>query len=362
MSRDATFSVGLVVLVLVVGATGAGIGQSLAQTAPPNSYYGAAESSTGTEAPAGTTIVAVANGEVQDSITVEQAGQYGSSEPTGDKLRVSSDIDSAVTFHVGDADGAQATESDPNPEGEVEQLDLTFPAGTFGGPTSTPAPAKTATPTETETETATPTETETDTPTETETDAPTETETDAPTDAETDTPTSTDTPSSESEAETRTEAAGGTATPATGTTVRPTQSGGQSVGTSENGTVVVRTASLNRTSASVGGTVAVVATVANTGNGSQSVTLPLFANGASVQTRTTTVGENETRQVEFQYRVNQTGNVTLRVGPTTAGTVTVGQSGGLVPWGLLRAIGLYVGLPIAVIYAILKALAIYYGY
>jgi hypothetical protein len=346
MSRAATVSVGLLVLVLVVSATGAGIGQSLAQTAPPNSYYGTAESSTGTEAPEGTTIVAVANGEVQDSITVDPAGRYGSSEPTGDKLRVSSDVDSEVTFHVGDADGAQATESDPDPEGEVEQLDLTFPAGTFGGPTSTPAPAETATPTETETETATPTETETDTPTETETDTPT------------------DTPSSEPETEIRTEAAGGTATAAqaTGTATRPTQSGGQSVGTSENGTVVVRTASLNRTNASVGDTVAVVATVANTGNASQSVTLPLFANGASVQTRTTTVGENGTRQVEFQYRVNQTGNVTLRVGPTTAGTVTVGQSGGLVPWGLLRAIGLYVGLPIAVIYAILKALAIYYGY
>lgn len=366
MTRQSRYWIGIVALVIVVSATGAGIGQSLAQTAPPNSYYGTVESSTGTEAPAGTTIVAVANGKVQDSITVDTAGQYGSSEPTGDKLRVSSDIDSEVTFYIDDADGAQASESDPNPETEVEQLNLTFPAGTFGGPTSTPTPTptETATPTATSTPTETATPTATPTPTETATPMPTETSTDTPTETATSTPTSMETPSAESDTETQSETTGGTATasPSTKTTVTTTQSGGQIVGTSGNGTVVVRTASLNRTNANVGDSVTVEATVENTGTSSQSATLSLFANGESVRSQTTTVSENGTRQVTFQYQLNQSGNVTLRVGPTTAGTVTVGQGDGRIPWGILRALGMYVALPVAVIYAILKALAIYYGY
>ncbi|MEF8871365.1 MAG: CARDB domain-containing protein [Haloarculaceae archaeon] len=54
-----------------------------------------------------------------------------------------------------------------------------------------------------------------------------------------------------------------------------------------------------------------------------------------------------------------------RHSPTPAETTTTEDSGGdsgLIPDGLLRAILLYIGVPLAVIYGILKAMAIYLGY
>ncbi|MEF8786948.1 MAG: hypothetical protein V5A45_13515, partial [Haloarculaceae archaeon] len=54
-----------------------------------------------------------------------------------------------------------------------------------------------------------------------------------------------------------------------------------------------------------------------------------------------------------------------RHSPTPAETTTTEDSSGdsgLIPDGLLRAILLYIGVPLAVIYGILKAMAIYLGY
>jgi len=355
-------AVALVVLLAIV--TGASVAPSFAQTAAPNAYYGAAESSTGTPAPEGTTIVAVANGEVQDSIAVDTAGEYGGSEATADKLRVSSDIDSTVTFHVDSVDGPEAAETDPDPEGEVEQLDLTFPGGTFGGATPTPTPTPTATETPTETATATATATETATSTETATDTPTETavETQTATPSQTDAagetaasnPAATAGPSRDA-----TEPTGTKATSTTGTeSATATATGGRSQGDRFR----VTDAGLNRTEAPPGGTVAVNATVRNDGNTTVRRSVALSVDGTPVQERNITLQSGATEQIEFLYRPNQTGEYTLTVGFTTAGTLTVGESGGLVPWGLLKTVALYLGATVAVIYGVLKGLAIYLGY
>jgi hypothetical protein len=80
-------------LAAALGAAGAASGQA----APPNAYYGAAESENGAPAPVGTTIVAVADGEVQDSIEVRERGRYGVDpdvDPAGEKLQVSGAVDS----------------------------------------------------------------------------------------------------------------------------------------------------------------------------------------------------------------------------------------------------------------------------
>ena len=47
---------------------------------------------------------------------------------------------------------------------------------------------------------------------------------------------------------------------------------------------------------------------------------------------------------------------------TENGTATTSQGGGLIPWGLLRTGFLFVILPVALIYGVLKAIAVYYGY
>jgi len=121
---------GIMVAVMVLSAVGAGVafGQVVA---PPSSYHGDAVTEDGTDAPSGTTIVAVVDGTVEDSITVSTVGEYGSPDKK-EFLRIPSSSGS-VTFHVGSPSGPQA---DPpgtvtNIENGVERRDLTFPAGAF---------------------------------------------------------------------------------------------------------------------------------------------------------------------------------------------------------------------------------------
>ena len=361
-ARQLMTLLGAVCILLTVGVLA--VGPSFGQPLPPNSYYGVAETSERV-APQGTTIVAVANGESQDAITVGSGGQYGTM--SGAKLRVSSDIDSEVTFHVGDADGPQARQTDPNPTAEVEELDLTFPDGSFddtspvqtftltplSGSTATPTSGPTATTTGTSTDTAT--ATETDTATETATD--TEAETYTATEAETDTATEKATKSEGATRSTTADGPAGNDRPQPSTPL-PTVSGSPDVS--------VTGATLNRTGAPVGGVVLVNATLRNDGTSSANGTLELYANGTAVSDTDYTIAPGETKQLQFRYRTNETGVVEFSVGPRTAGTVTVGNGGGsgggLIPWGLLRAVVLYLVLPIAVIYGVLKAVAIYYGY
>ncbi|MGQ3329902.1 PKD domain-containing protein, partial [Halorubrum sp. FL23] len=74
--------------------------------------------------------MAVVDGEVEATITVETAGEYGGPESDDDKLRVDSNAGDEVRFHVGSADGPQSESTYPLESGVYEE-DLTFPAGTF---------------------------------------------------------------------------------------------------------------------------------------------------------------------------------------------------------------------------------------
>lgn len=167
-----------VVAIVIIGVTFSGV--AFAQLAPPSSYYGEVTSADGTDAPTGTVIVAVADGSVQDDITVQSAGEYGNPDEN-EYLRVPSDFDT-VTFHIGSADGPQA---DPpgavTPESNVTQKDLTFPNGAFddGGdstppeePTKSLTPEPTTTPDDGSDSTETPTPEPTKTPTDDSEDSP----------------------------------------------------------------------------------------------------------------------------------------------------------------------------------------------
>ena len=327
--------------VAILGFAAIGANTAFAQPAPPNSYYGVAEAD-GTLAPEGTTIVAVANGAKQGSITVGSNGEYGSSD--GEKLSVDSDIDSEVTFHVDTVDGPQADQTDSDPTAEVEELDLTFPEGAFSDSPSTATETETATETATDTQTATATGTATVTATATApatgtataTQTGTQTEADEGTDAGTDTSqTAADTSDDTSNEMTATERASG---------------------------ITVTNASLNRTQVPSGGVVSVNATLRNTGESTASDSFSLVVGGNRTVTENYTLSAGETRNIQFRYRANETGEFPVAVGQTSAGTLTVGESGGLIPWGILRAVFFYLVVPIGVIYGILKALAIYYGY
>jgi len=78
-----------VVLIMLFGCCGSwGTAGVAAQEGPgePANFYGDAVDEDGDGAPAGTTIVAVVDGEVEGEITVETAGQYGEQDPFGEKL------------------------------------------------------------------------------------------------------------------------------------------------------------------------------------------------------------------------------------------------------------------------------------
>ena len=132
----------LVILLLLAGVVVASV-PAIAQDevdepAPdePTNFYGDAVSEDGTLAPIGTEIVAVVDGEVRDSIIVEESGVYAEGGGFEEQLSLDSGAGDNVRFHVGDASGPEAIESpQPLEGGSFEQL-LTFPAGTFdSGPT-----------------------------------------------------------------------------------------------------------------------------------------------------------------------------------------------------------------------------------
>lgn len=126
-------------LVLVTAVMAVGTPVAVAQEQVPGdpiNYYGDAVAADGVLAPEGTTVVAVVDGEVQDEITVGTPGEYGGDGAFEEKLVVGSDAGDEVSFHVGDANGPEATESPLTldaPEGDegVQEQLLTFPAGTF---------------------------------------------------------------------------------------------------------------------------------------------------------------------------------------------------------------------------------------
>jgi hypothetical protein len=193
------------------------------------------------------------------------------------------------------------------------------------------------------------------TPNETATPAPTETPT--PTATETATPTATDSETATGQSpEEQTTADRGDETSTTGQSAETGES------TGERETVTVVNASLNRTELSPGDVVLVTATIRNTGDTNTSRTIQLLVNGTEVTTQTHTIAPGETRRVQFRYRTNRTGEFPVQVRSTSAGTLSVTQGGGLIPWRFLRAGFLFLVVPVALIYGVLKALAIYYGY
>ena len=122
---------------LLLAAVAGGAAVATAQESPPGepaSFYGTIEDGEGNPAPVGTTIYAVVideNGDtsVEGSITVEEAGGYGGSEATADKLRVDSTAGQEVRFHVDSPEGPQSDTYDL--ESGVFDQPLTFSEASF---------------------------------------------------------------------------------------------------------------------------------------------------------------------------------------------------------------------------------------
>lgn len=125
-------AVALLVL-LAVAAAGAGIAAADDAPGEPANYYGDAVDDGGTDAPAGTIIVAVVDGEVEGEITVDTTGQYGDEDAFAEKLSLDSAAGDQVSFHVDDSSGPEATMGPVNLESGTHEKDLTFPSGTFDG-------------------------------------------------------------------------------------------------------------------------------------------------------------------------------------------------------------------------------------
>ena len=357
LRRSVTIGLGVIVVLLVV----LGVGPALAggQSAP-NSYYGTAETDTGAPVPEGTVIVAVADQEVQDTITVDPAGQYGGSGGFENKLRVSSEYD-LVTFHIDNKTGKQAAETD-DPEAETEQLDLTFPGGSTPGTTPTDTPTATVTATETPTQTTTETATETATATEKPEPAQPTTETaperETPAQAATDTSVASTTQTAEATA-TVTTATGQLDTETEGTTELTDST---PVATASADTqFTVMNATLGSASITATDTVTVTATVTNNGTANGSFRAGLSVNNTVIDTETTTVPTGASRTIQFEYQPSTAGTYAVAVNNTQAGTLTVSEDESFLS-GLPRLILLFVVLPAVSIYGVLKALAIYLGY
>lgn len=143
---------------------------------------------------------------------------------------------------------------------------------------------------------------------------------------------------------------------------------------SEN--VTVESVELSQSSVDPGQTVEVTALLANTAPEIANVSVALEIDGEVVETG---VAENVLSQennpgltipYSFEYTPEESGTYTVSVNGTEAGSEleVSGGGGGLfgflsfLPIGLLRPLLLFVVLPVAVVYGILKALAIYLGY
>jgi hypothetical protein len=98
----------------------------------PVSVYGDAEDELNNTAPQGTTIYALVDGEVEDSITAGGNGQFGGSAPFAGHLAVNSGAGSELVFATGSPDGATAFETvDLNNSAELVEVSLTFPVASF---------------------------------------------------------------------------------------------------------------------------------------------------------------------------------------------------------------------------------------
>lgn len=126
---------GAVVLALAVAALLVVVpGGVAAQEEPgdPVNVYGEAEDELGSVAPPGTTIYAIVDGVIEDSITVGENGQFGGPEPFAGHLAVNTGAGEELVFAIDGLDGATAFETvDLNSTDELVEVDLTFPIASF---------------------------------------------------------------------------------------------------------------------------------------------------------------------------------------------------------------------------------------
>lgn len=113
-----------------------------------------------------------------------------------------------------------------------------------------------------------------------------------------------------------------------------------------------------------GDAVAVTATVRNEATVSEAFVAVLTVGGSQVTAREYAVPARGTQRARFVYRPDQAGEFPVSVSGERAGLLTVGSGdgGGLIPWGLLRTLFLYVVVPVGLVYGALKGVAIYLGY
>lgn len=149
------------------------------------------------------------------------------------------------------------------------------------------------------------------------------------------------------------------------------ESAGQSAEQFEVTDVEVRPADVD-----TGGEIEVTATVVNNGGETTDFLAALELDGEVVDTRPVPqVPPGEDLPVRFTRQIEEAGTYNVSVnGTASQEQLAVGQGGGglfsflgflplgFLPLGLLRTLALFVGLPIAAVYLVLKTLAIYLGY
>ena len=148
--REVSVAAGIALLVALMA-----LASVSGQPVFPHLFYGTVHINE-EPAPAGTVIEAVVDGDVQDSITVTEAGLYGGPGALEEKLLVSDP--GTVRFVV---EGVEADQTVGFVSGSITAFALTF---TIEGFTTPPTPTPTATPSPTETPTPTPVVTASATP------------------------------------------------------------------------------------------------------------------------------------------------------------------------------------------------------
>ncbi len=146
--------------------------------------------------------------------------------------------------------------------------------------------------------------------------------------------------------------------------------------------LVVTNASLNTTAIPANGSFLVAVTVENRGEEPSSGSVGVTVDGRLMTTApVVNVPDGGTRRTEVLVReVDRTGALPVLVNGTDAGTIEVGSGAddggglldtilapvvgllGLLPLGPLQPLLVYVGLPLLVVYLLLKGLAVYLGY
>lgn len=133
---DWTHLCGVAALALAVAVLGLAVSGAVAaqedQPGEPVSVYGEAEDELGNAAPAGTTVYAIVNGTVEDSITVDESGTFGGPETFEGHLAVNDGAGEEIVFAIESPDGTTALETvDLGGVDEVAEVSLTFPGGSF---------------------------------------------------------------------------------------------------------------------------------------------------------------------------------------------------------------------------------------